>query len=98
MGRTDDLIKAQGYRIGPFEVESALIEHPAVLECAVSAVPDAVRGNLVKATVVLSRGYSASEALIVELQEHVKKVRPHPISIRASSSSLMSSPKRSAGR
>lgn len=74
VGRTDDLIKSSGYRIGPFEVESALIEHPAVLECAISAVPDPVRGNLVKATVVLTRGYSPSDALVKELQEHVKNV------------------------
>lgn len=74
VGRTDDLIKSSGYRIGPFEVESALIEHPAVLECAISAVPDPVRGNIVKATVVLTRGYAPSDALVIELQEHVKTV------------------------
>jgi acetyl-CoA synthetase len=74
IGRADDVIKSSGYRIGPFEVESALIEHPAVLECAISAVPDAVRGQVVKATVVLARGYFACDVLKVELQEHVKRV------------------------
>ena len=73
VGRTDDVIKSSGYRIGPFEVESALIEHPAVLECAVTGVPDADRGAVVKATVVLARGYTASPELATELQEHVKK-------------------------
>ena len=74
VGRTDDVIKSSGYRIGPFEVESALIEHPAVLECAVTGVPDADRGAVVKATVVLARGYAASTELAAELQEHVKKI------------------------
>jgi len=74
VGRTDDVIKSSGYRIGPFEVESALMEHPAVLECAVTAVPDEVRGQVVKATIVLARGYAPSEELKVELQEHVKRV------------------------
>ena len=74
IGRADDVIKSSGYRIGPFEVESALIEHPAVLECAISAVPDPVRGQVVKATVVLARNFAPSDALVVELQEHVKKV------------------------
>jgi acetyl-CoA synthetase len=74
VGRTDDLIKSSGYRIGPFEVESALLEHDAVLECAVTGVPDPVRGQAIKATVVLSKNYSPSEALVKELQEHVKKV------------------------
>jgi acetyl-CoA synthetase len=74
VGRTDDVIKSSGYRIGPFEVESALIEHPAVLECAVTGVPDADRGAVVKATVVLAKGYSASDELATELQEHVKKI------------------------
>jgi acetyl-CoA synthetase len=72
VGRTDDVIKSSGYRIGPFEVESALIEHPAVLECAVTGVPDADRGAVVKATVVLAKGYTASPELATELQEHVK--------------------------
>ena len=74
VGRADDLIKSSGYRIGPFEVESALVEHPAVLECAITAVPDPDRGQVVKATVVLTKDYSASEALVKELQDHVKKV------------------------
>jgi acetyl-CoA synthetase len=74
VGRKDDLIKSSGYRIGPFEVESALLEHPAVMECAITAVPDPWRGQLVKATIVLTAAYSASDALAVELQEHVKKV------------------------
>jgi acetyl-CoA synthetase len=74
VGRTDDLIKSSGYRIGPFEVESALIQHPAVLECAITSVPDEIRGAIVKATVVLAQGYEGSDALILELQEHVKKV------------------------
>jgi len=74
IGRADDVIKSSGYRIGPFEVESALIEHPAVLECAISAVPDPVRGQIVKATVVLAKGYVPSDALKTELQEHVKRV------------------------
>ena len=62
-----------GYRIGPFEVESALIEHPAVVECAITAAPDPIRGQVVKATVVLAKGYTPSEELIKELQNHVKK-------------------------
>ncbi|MDL2253768.1 AMP-binding protein [Ruminococcaceae bacterium OttesenSCG-928-I18] len=73
VGRNDDVIKCSGYRIGPFEVESALIEHPAVVECAVTAAPDPTRGQVVKATVVLRKEYSPSEELIKELQEHVKK-------------------------
>ncbi len=73
VGRKDDIIKSSGYRIGPFEVESALMEHPAVMECAITAVPDAIRGQIVKATVVLSRGYKACENLIKDLQDHVKK-------------------------
>ncbi len=74
VGRSDDVIKCSGYRIGPFEVESALIEHPAVLECAVTAVPDPVRGQVVKATIVLTKHYSPSDALKKELQNHVKRV------------------------
>jgi len=73
-GRNDDVIKCSGYRIGPFEVESALHTHPSVLECAVTAVPDPVRGQVVKATIVLSKGYVASDALTKELQQHVKMV------------------------
>ena len=74
IGRADDVIKSSGYRIGPFEVESALMEHPAVLECAITAVPDPDRGQIVKATIVASKNYHPSEELIKELQEHVKKV------------------------
>lgn len=74
VGRADDVIKSSGYRIGPFEVESALMEHPAVLECAITAVPDPDRGQVVKATIILSKNYSASDELAKELQEHVKKV------------------------
>ncbi|MDR0222415.1 MAG: AMP-binding protein [Oscillospiraceae bacterium] len=73
VGRNDDLIKASGYRIGPFEIESVLITHPAVLECAVTGAPDPIRGRVVKATVVLTKGREPSDALIKELQEHVKK-------------------------
>lgn len=73
VGRTDDVIKSSGYRIGPFEVESALLEHPAVLETAITAVPDEQRGQIVKATVVLAKGYTPSDELVKELQNHVKK-------------------------
>ena len=73
VGRNDDVIKCSGYRIGPFEVESALVEHPAVVECAVTAAPDPVRGNVVKATIVLARGYEPSGDLTRELQNHLKK-------------------------
>jgi len=72
VGRTDDIIKSSGYRIGPFEIESTLMEHPAVLECAVTGVPDPDRGQVVKATIVLARGYSPSEDLIKEIQSYVK--------------------------
>jgi len=74
VGRNDDVIKCSGYRIGPFEVESALMEHPSVLECAVTAAPDTMRGQVVKATIVLARGYAASPDLTRELQNHVKRV------------------------
>jgi acetyl-CoA synthetase len=73
VGRNDDVIKCSGYRIGPFEVESALIEHPAVVECAVTAAPDEIRGLVVKATCVLAKDWNPSEALVKELQDHVKK-------------------------
>lgn len=73
VGRTDDLIKASGYRIGPFEIESILMEHPSVLECAITAADDAIRGKVVKATIVLSDGYKPSEELKKELQNFVKK-------------------------
>ena len=74
VGRADDLIKTSGYRVGPFEVESALLEHPAVLECAITGVPDETRGQIIKATVVLTKEYTPSDALVQELQDHVKKV------------------------
>ena len=73
VGRTDDVIKASGYRIGPFEIESVLMEHPAVLECAVTGAPDPVRGTVVKATIVLTANYAASDELAKELQNYVKK-------------------------
>ncbi|CAK7039941.1 MAG: Acetyl-coenzyme A synthetase [Desulfovibrio sp.] len=74
LGRVDDLIKTSGYRVGPFEVESALVSHDAVVEAAVTGVPDPVRGQVVKASVVLAPGYAPSDALTKELQEHVKAV------------------------
>jgi acetyl-CoA synthetase len=76
VGRADDVIKSSGYRIGPFEVESALMTHPAVVECAITGVPDEIRGQVVKATIVLSKEYKdrAGDDLIKELQNHVKKV------------------------
>jgi Acyl-coenzyme A synthetases/AMP-(fatty) acid ligases len=73
VGRNDHVIKCSGYRIGPFEVESALIEHPAVVECAVTAAPDPVRGLVVKAMIVLAKGWTGSPELAKELQDHVKK-------------------------
>ena len=74
VGRCDDVILTSGYRIGPFEVESALIEHPAVAESAVVSSPDPTRGEVVKAFVILTPGYTPGDALVRELQEHVKKV------------------------
>lgn len=76
VGRADDVIKSSGYRIGPFEVESALMTHPAVVECAITGVPDEIRGQVVKATIVLSKEYKerAGDELKKELQNHVKKV------------------------
>ena len=74
VGRADDVIISAGYRIGPFEVESALKEHPAVAESAVIASPDEMRGEIVKAYVILAPGYTASPQLASELQDHVKKV------------------------
>lgn len=72
VGRTDDLIKSSGYRIGPFEIESVLMEHPSVLECAVTGAPDPVRGQVVKATIVLAKGFVASDELKKEIQTYVK--------------------------
>ncbi len=74
IGRSDDVIKSSGYRIGPFEVESALISHPAVVECAITGVPDPDRGQVVKATVILAKGYEPGPALVKELQNHVKRI------------------------
>lgn len=74
VGRDDDVIKSSGYRIGPFEVESALLEHPAVAEAAVVGSPDVIRGLIVKAFVVLKPGQKPSDTLVKELQKHVKTV------------------------
>lgn len=76
IGRIDDVIKSSGYRIGPFEVESALMTHPAVVECAITGVPDEIRGQVIKATIVLSADYrdKAGAVLIKEIQDHVKNV------------------------
>ena len=76
VGRADDVIKSSGYRIGPLEVESALMTHPAVVECAITGVPDEIRGQVVKATIILGDKYRprAGEELIRELQDHVKRV------------------------
>lgn len=76
IGRLDDVIKSSGYRIGPFEVESALMTHPAVVECAITGVPDPVRGQVVKATIVLASEYKdkAGDLLIKEIQDYVKNV------------------------
>ena len=77
-GRADDVIKSSGYRIGPFEVESAIQEHPAVVESAVVATPDAVRGNIVKAFIILADGYEPSDSLIKDIQDFVKnKTAPY---------------------
>lgn len=73
-GRGDDLIMASGYRISPFEVESALVSHPAVLEAAVVASPDPMRGVIVKAFIILQEGWEPSDDLVKEIQEHAKKV------------------------
>lgn len=76
VGRKDDVIKSSGYRIGPFEVESACLTHPAVVECAITAVPDDVRGQVVKATIVLAKEYvpKIGADLIKDIQDHVKRV------------------------
>ena len=73
VGRNDDVIKSSGYRIGPFEIESVLATHPAVLECAVTGAPHPIRGEVVKATIVLMKGYEPTEELKVEIQNHVKR-------------------------
>ena len=74
VGRNDDVIKSSGYRIGPFEVESALLEHPAVKESAVVGTPDRIRGMVVKAFIVLNSGYEPSDELIVDIQKFVKEI------------------------
>lgn len=74
VGRTDDVIKTSGYRVGPFEVESALMEHEAVMECAITGVPDELRGSIIKATIVLAKGFEPSDDLTKEIQNHVKEV------------------------
>lgn len=76
VGRTDDVIKSSGYRIGPFEVESAVMTHPAVIECAITGVPDEIRGQVIKATIVLAPEYKdrAGDELAREIQNHVKSV------------------------
>ena len=74
VGRTDDLIKSSGYRIGPFEIESVVMEHPSVLECAVTGEPDPIRGQVVKATIVLAKGFTASDELKKEIQVYVKNL------------------------
>jgi len=73
VGRVDDLIKSSGYRIGPFEIESVIMELPYVLECGVSPVPDEIRGQVVKASIVLTKGTQPSEELAKEIQEYVKQ-------------------------
>ncbi len=73
VGRNDDVIKSSGYRIGPFEIESVLLEHDAVAECAITGVPDPIRGMSVKATIVLAKGFEPSDELTKELQTWCKK-------------------------
>jgi acetyl-CoA synthetase len=74
VGRTDDLIKTSGYRVSPFEVESTLQQHPAVLECAVTGVNDRMRNQVVKATIVLSKGFEATKELAADIQKYTKQV------------------------
>lgn len=74
VGRNDDMIKCSAYRIGPFEIESVLMTHPAVHECAITGAPDPIRGQVVKATVVLEAGYQPTPELTKELQTHVKRL------------------------
>ena len=74
VGRADNMIKSSGYRIGPYEVESVLMEHPAVLECAVTGVPDPDRGQAVKATIVLNKNFMPSPQLVKELQDFVRTI------------------------
>lgn len=74
VGRNDDIIKSSGYRIGPYEVESAVLSHEAVAHCAITAYPDEVRGQIVKATIVLQPGFEPSDELTNDIQNHVKRV------------------------
>ena len=74
VGRNDDIIKSSGYRIGPYEVESAVLSHEAVRHCAITAYPDEVRGQIVKATIVLQPDFEPSESLTKDIQNHVKRV------------------------
>jgi len=73
VGRKDDIIKSSGYRIGPFEIESVIMELPYVLECAVTGVPDPIRGQVVRSTIILAKGYVGSEELKKEIQVYVKE-------------------------
>jgi acetyl-CoA synthetase len=73
VGRNDDIIKSSGYRIGPFEIESVIVLHPSVKECAVTGVPDEIRGQIVKATIVLKAGYEPTDELKAEIQNFVKR-------------------------
>ena len=73
VGRVDDVIKSSGYRIGPFEIESVIMELPYVLECGVSAAPDEVRGQIVKASIVLTKGTEPTDELKRDIQNYVKK-------------------------
>ena len=96
-GRTDDVIISAGYRIGPFEVESALVAHPAVAEAAVVAAPDEERGAIVRAVVVLRDGRAPGDALAASCRT-TSSARPRPTSTRAASTSPTSCPRRRAAR
>ena len=98
VGRDDDVIISAGYRIGPFEVESALIEHPAVIEAAAVAAPDPDRGAIVKAFVVLAAGYEGSPELVREICRITSSTRPRPTNTRARSSSSRALPKTVSGK
>lgn len=74
ISRVDDIIKTSGYRVGPFEVESALMKHPSVLECAITGIPDEIRGQIIKGTIILNQGYAPSEELKIEIQQFVKQI------------------------
>ena len=82
-GRDDDVINSAGYRIGPMEVENALMEHPAVMECAAVGSPDEERGEVVKAFIILSDSYEGSDDLVKELQKNSPSPLPHPTSTLA---------------